>query len=47
MSERTENDGRVVQVMGPVVDVEFPPGQLPDLYNAITINAEVKVSPSS
>lgn len=42
MSERTENVGRVVQVMGPVVDVEFPPGQLPDLYNAITINAEVE-----
>src|SRR5690606_18420528 len=32
--------GRVVQVMGPVVDVEFPPGQLPDLNNAIRIDYE-------
>ena len=32
--------GRVVQVMGPVVDVEFAPGQLPDLLNAIKIEAE-------
>ena len=29
--------GRVVQVIGPVVDIEFPAGQLPDIYNAITI----------
>lgn len=29
--------GRVVQVIGTVVDVEFPPGQLPALYNAIEI----------
>ncbi|MHB1005225.1 MAG: F0F1 ATP synthase subunit beta [Chloroflexota bacterium] len=30
-------DGRVVQVMGPVVDVAFPEGQLPDIYNAIEV----------
>ncbi len=29
--------GRVVQVMGGVVDVEFPPGQLPEMYEAIEI----------
>lgn len=29
--------GRVVQIIGPVVDVEFPPGQLPSLYNAVKI----------
>jgi len=29
--------GRVVQVMGPVVDIEFERGHLPELYNAITI----------
>ena len=32
--------GRVVQVIGPVVDIEFPAGQLPDIYNAITIKSE-------
>jgi F-type H+-transporting ATPase subunit beta len=29
--------GRVVQVIGVVVDVEFPPGQLPEIYNAVRI----------
>jgi len=32
--------GKVLQVIGPVVDVEFPPGQLPNLYNAIVIRSE-------
>jgi len=31
-------NGRVVQVMGPVVDVEFPPGSLPELYAALSEN---------
>ena len=31
--------GKVVQVIGTVVDVEFPPDQLPALYNAIEVNA--------
>ena len=29
--------GRVVQVIGTVVDIEFPPGELPRLYNALEI----------
>jgi len=29
--------GRVVQVIGPVVDVEFPKGELPNIYNALRI----------
>ncbi|KEO83338.1 F0F1 ATP synthase subunit beta [Tumebacillus flagellatus] len=31
------NKGHVVQVLGPVVDVQFPEGQLPQLNNALTI----------
>ncbi|WP_018132963.1 F0F1 ATP synthase subunit beta [Effusibacillus pohliae] len=31
------NTGRIVQVMGPVVDVRFPEGKLPALNNALTI----------
>jgi F-type H+-transporting ATPase subunit beta len=27
--------GKIVQVMGPVVDVEFPPGRLPEIYTAL------------
>ena len=30
-------NGKVVQVIGTVVDVEFPPDQLPALFNAIEI----------
>ncbi len=29
--------GRVIQVMGPVVDVEFPPAGLPQLYTALRL----------
>jgi F-type H+/Na+-transporting ATPase subunit beta len=29
--------GRVVQIIGTVIDIEFPPDQVPDLYNAVEI----------
>ncbi len=32
--------GKVVQIVGPVVDVEFPPGQLPAILNAIKIQGK-------
>ena len=31
----TIQDGKIVQVMGPVVDVEFPPGALPKQFTAL------------
>lgn len=34
------NKGRVVSVMGPVVDIEFERGQLPEIYNAIKIEKQ-------
>ncbi|HXG42809.1 MAG TPA: F0F1 ATP synthase subunit beta [Dehalococcoidia bacterium] len=36
MAKGTE--GRVVQVIGTVVDVEFPPDELPEIYNAVEID---------
>jgi F-type H+-transporting ATPase subunit beta len=30
-------DGKIVQVMGPVVDVEFPPGELPEVFTALRV----------
>jgi F-type H+-transporting ATPase subunit beta len=30
--------GKVTQVIGPVVDVEFPPGVLPEIYTALTLS---------
>ncbi|MFW6309378.1 MAG: F0F1 ATP synthase subunit beta [bacterium] len=32
-----KNVGRVVQVIGPVVDIEFSSGELPEIYNAVNI----------
>ncbi len=32
-----DNIGRVVQVIGPVLDVEFDGGHLPEIYNALTV----------
>jgi F-type H+-transporting ATPase subunit beta len=34
------NKGRITQIMGPVVDVKFESGQLPDIYNALTIKTD-------
>jgi F-type H+-transporting ATPase subunit beta len=39
--------GKVIQVIGPVVDIEFPPEQLPAIYNAVKIadtSTDVEVS---
>ncbi|MDQ6829497.1 MAG: F0F1 ATP synthase subunit beta, partial [Gemmatimonadota bacterium] len=33
--------GRVVQVIGPVLDVEFETDQLPELLNALEINSNI------
>ena len=33
----TQVIGRITQVIGPVVDVEFPDGQLPEIYDALII----------
>ena len=29
--------GKIIQVIGPVVDVEFEPGKLPAIYNALEV----------
>ena len=34
------NVGHIVQVIGVVVDIRFPPGQVPDIYNAIKITSK-------
>jgi len=37
-----ENYGKIVQVIGPTVDCEFPSNRLPNIYNAIKIKNEEK-----
>ncbi|HEV7604358.1 MAG TPA: F0F1 ATP synthase subunit beta [Candidatus Limnocylindrales bacterium] len=36
----TAATGRVIQITGPVVDIEFPAGKLPGIYNAVEIQRE-------
>ncbi|MBL5801870.1 F0F1 ATP synthase subunit beta [Heyndrickxia sporothermodurans] len=38
------NTGRVLQVMGPVVDVKFENGQLPDIYNSLKIQYKAQTA---
>jgi F-type H+-transporting ATPase subunit beta len=38
------NEGKVVQVIGPIIDVEFPQGKLPNIYNAISVSGEYTMS---
>ncbi|MGK0520967.1 MAG: F-type H+-transporting ATPase subunit beta, partial [Planctomycetota bacterium] len=37
MTTATQMQGHILQVFGPVVDVKFPEGHMPNLYNAITV----------
>ena len=32
------NQGKVLQVLGPVVDVQFENGKLPKIYDALTVD---------
>ena len=36
----SDTQGRISQVLGAVVDVEFPQGQLPDIYDAVRVPRE-------
>ena len=39
------NVGKIVQVIGPVVDVEFADGHVPALYNALTVDYKIGDKP--
>ncbi|HEX5498237.1 MAG TPA: F0F1 ATP synthase subunit beta, partial [Thermomicrobiales bacterium] len=32
--------GKILQIMGPVVDFQFPPDQLPEIYNAVEVTRD-------
>ncbi len=34
-------EGRISRVIGPVVDIEFPAGSIPDIYQALEIDYEL------
>ncbi|KAE9584756.1 putative H(+)-transporting two-sector ATPase [Lupinus albus] len=35
-----ENPGRIAQIIGPVLDVSFPPGKMPNIYNALIVKGQ-------
>lgn len=37
MLETNTNVGTVIQIIGPVLDIEFPSGKSPKVYNAIVV----------
>ena len=37
MSNNTVNKGKIIQIIGPVLDIDFSGGELPEIYNAIQI----------
>jgi F-type H+-transporting ATPase subunit beta len=41
-TETKQQVGRIVQIIGPVVDVEFEAGHLPEIYNALRIQSDAK-----
>jgi F-type H+-transporting ATPase subunit beta len=40
MATASQQVGTIVQIIGPVVDVEFDAGHLPEIYNALSIKSE-------
>ena len=39
-STKTKNIGRITQIIGPVLDVTFPAGQMPNIYNALAVRGK-------
>jgi len=37
-----QNIGRITQIIGPVMDVTFPPGNMPNIYNALIVEEQTK-----
>ena len=40
MQTLNKNEGLITQIIGPVIDVEFQQGELPEIYNALNITME-------
>jgi F-type H+-transporting ATPase subunit beta len=40
ISLSTKNIGNITQIIGPVIDVTFPPGKMPNIFNAIVVRGK-------
>lgn len=37
---KTKNVGNITQIIGPVVDIAFPPGEMPNIYNSLIVEGK-------
>nr|YP_009268266.1 ATP synthase CF1 subunit beta [Ostreobium quekettii]ANG44445.1 CF1 beta subunit of ATP synthase [Ostreobium sp. OS1B]SBQ76975.1 ATP synthase CF1 subunit beta [Ostreobium quekettii] len=37
---KTQNVGSITQIIGPVVDIAFPPGKMPNIYNSLIVEGK-------
>ena len=37
---QTKNIGQITQIIGPVMDVAFPPGKMPSIYNSLVVSGK-------
>ena len=37
---KTQNVGHITQIIGPVLDVAFPPGKMPNIYNSLIVKGQ-------
>ena len=37
---KTQNIGSITQIIGPVVDIAFPPGKMPNIYNSLIVQGK-------
>ena len=40
VSTETKSIGRITQIIGPVLDIVFSKGNVPNIYNALTITSK-------
>ena len=40
MTAKNQNTGTIIRIIGPVVDVDFSKGEVPDIYNALTVEQD-------
>lgn len=46
MSNKNLHRGQITQIIGPVLDVAFQPGQMPNIFNALSVQTTDKGSSS-
>jgi hypothetical protein len=45
-SVKQKNAGRITQIIGPVLDVAFSPGKMPNIFNALSISGKMRLESS-